>query len=93
MLETIKLVSFPCWMSVLHRLEVLVLKSNRLFGHVGQSLVEDKTTFAFPSLRIVDLSSDNFSGTLPQDQWFKELKSMIVRGDNTYLYVYHCSHI
>lgn len=81
--------SFPCWMSVLHRLEVLVLKSNRLFGHVAQSLAEEKTTCAFPSLRIVDLSSNNFSGPLPQDQWFKELKSMIVRGSNTTLIMDH----
>lgn len=80
--------SFPCWMSRLHRLEVLVLRSNRFFGHVA-SLDEEKTTCAFPSLRIVDLSSNNFSGPLPQDQWFKKLKSMILRDSNTSVIIDH----
>ncbi|KAM0861357.1 hypothetical protein ACQ4PT_045949 [Festuca glaucescens] len=78
--------SFPCWMSSLHRLEVLVLKSNKLFGHVAQSIGEENTSScAFPSVRIVDLSSNNFSGPLPQDWWFKKLKSMILRDSNSSL--------
>ncbi|KAM0918830.1 hypothetical protein ACQ4PT_008575 [Festuca glaucescens] len=78
--------SFPCWISSLHRLEVLVLKSNKLFGHVAQSLGEEKPSgCAFPSVRIVDVSSNNFSGPLPQDWWFKKLKSMILRDSNTSL--------
>jgi hypothetical protein len=82
--------SFPCWMSSLHRLEVLVLKSNKLFGHVAQTLGKEKTsTCAFPSVRIVDLSSNNFSGPLPQDWWFKKLKSMILRDSNASLVMDH----
>lgn len=82
--------SFPCWMSSLHRLEVLVLKSNKLFGHVAQSFGKEKTiACAFPSVRIVDLSSNYFSGPLPQDRWFKKLKSMILRDPNASLIMDH----
>jgi Leucine-rich repeat (LRR) protein len=72
--------SFPCWMSALHRLEVLVLKSNKFFGQVAQLLHEEENACAFPSAIIVDLSSNNFSGPLPRDQWFKMLKSIPLFG-------------
>ncbi|XP_062201096.1 LOW QUALITY PROTEIN: receptor-like protein 19 [Phragmites australis] len=81
--------SFPCWMSTLHKLEVLVLRSNRLFGQVAQSLAEEKSTCAFPRAKIIDLSSNSFYGTLPQDQWFKNLMSMIFRDPNTSLIMDH----
>ncbi|KAL6626808.1 hypothetical protein ACP70R_030534 [Stipagrostis hirtigluma subsp. patula] len=74
--------SFPCWMSVLHGLQVLVLRSNQFFGQVMPSLGENKSNCAFPNARIVDISSNNFSGVLPQDQWFRELKSMIFKDPN-----------
>ncbi|CAL5010134.1 unnamed protein product [Urochloa decumbens] len=81
--------SFPCWMSTLHRLEVLVLKSNKFFGHVAQSLGKEKSTCSFPSAIILDLSSNNFSGLLPQDQWFKDLKSMMFIDSNMPLVIDH----
>ncbi|KAG8046021.1 hypothetical protein GUJ93_ZPchr0008g13068 [Zizania palustris] len=79
--------SFPCWMSTLRGLEILNLKNNNFFGHVAQSLVGEKSTCVFPGARIVDLSSNNFYGPLPQDEWFGNLTSMILRDSNAPLFM------
>jgi Leucine-rich repeat (LRR) protein len=42
---------------------------------------EEDTTCKFPSLRVLDLASNNFSGTLTK-AWLTELKSMIVKSEN-----------
>ena len=68
---------FPCWMTAIPRLEVLVLKSNKLFGQVSPSIDDEKITCEFPRLRILDLASNNLSGTLTEG-WFIRLKSMMV---------------
>ncbi|EEE53931.1 hypothetical protein OsJ_00513 [Oryza sativa Japonica Group] len=80
---------FPCWMSKLRRLQVLVLKSNKLFGHVVQSLTDEESTCAFPNAIIIDISSNNFSGPLPKDKWFKKLESMLHIDTNTSLVMDH----
>ncbi|KAM3197116.1 hypothetical protein ACQJBY_072658 [Aegilops geniculata] len=69
--------SFPCWMSGLPGLQVLVLNSNEFFGQVAPSVANNKNNCQFPRLRILDLASNNFSGTLTED-WLMNLKSMIV---------------
>ncbi|KAF7013843.1 unnamed protein product [Triticum aestivum] len=69
--------SFPCWMMALSRLQVLVLNSNKLFGQLSPSTGDEKNTCEFRSLRILDLASNNLSGTLTGD-WFIRLKSMKV---------------
>uniref|UniRef100_A0A0E0FGI7 non-specific serine/threonine protein kinase n=1 Tax=Oryza nivara TaxID=4536 RepID=A0A0E0FGI7_ORYNI len=76
--------SFPCWMSTLNALQVLVLKSNKFFGQVAQHFAEEKSTCEFQSARIVDLASNRFSGTLPQE-WFKKLKAMMIEDSNVTL--------
>lgn len=81
--------TFPCWMSRLRGLGVLVLKSNKLFGQLAQSIEDDKTYCAFPSATIIDISSNNFTGTLPQGKWFQELKSMIFIEPNKSLVMEH----
>jgi hypothetical protein len=81
--------SFPCWMSVIPRLEVLVLRPNKFSGQVAQLLNEEENACAFPSTTIVDLSSTNFSGPLPRDQWFKSLESMIFRDPDASLVMDH----
>ncbi|CAL4958396.1 unnamed protein product [Urochloa decumbens] len=81
--------SFPCWMSTLSRLQVLVLKFNKFTGQVAQSPTEDKGACTFPSATIMDLSSNNFTGTLPQNQWFKSLRSMIFRDPDMPLVMDH----
>ncbi|KAF8704896.1 hypothetical protein HU200_031137 [Digitaria exilis] len=70
--------SFPCWISIIPRLQVLVLKSNKFFGQVESSTT---VNCEFPSLRILDLSSNNLSGTLAEE-WFTKLVSMMVTENN-----------
>ncbi|CAL4965437.1 unnamed protein product [Urochloa decumbens] len=72
---------FPCWMNTLVRLQVLILKSNKFFGQVVPSTSDEKDHCKFPTLRVLDLASNNFSGTLTK-AWFTKLKSMIVKSEN-----------
>ena len=70
--------TFPSWLFTLGELEVLVLRSNRLYGPVsGRS-----TSHPFPKLRILDLSNNQFTGYLPI-QYFKNMKPA---ADNAYSY-------
>ncbi|KAJ1282487.1 hypothetical protein BS78_03G056000, partial [Paspalum vaginatum] len=69
--------TFPCWMSMLPKLQVLVLKSNKFSGNVGQSVSGDKTSCQFKKLRIFDLASNNFSGIL-HNEWFTTMTSMMI---------------
>lgn len=55
---------FPSWLGTLPRLQVLVLRSNKLHGPIdGSTAVSSR----FPMLRIIDLSNNNFSGQLHQN--------------------------
>ncbi|CAD6341700.1 unnamed protein product [Miscanthus lutarioriparius] len=67
---------FPCWLSVLPELQVLVLKANKFAGEVGPYTAGEKNNCEFIKLRILDLASNKFSGTL-QDEWFMTMKSMV----------------
>ncbi|KAF2907130.1 hypothetical protein DAI22_12g072900 [Oryza sativa Japonica Group] len=74
--------SFPCWMSKLPVLRVLVLQSNKFIGQVlDPSYTRYGNNCQFTSLRIADIASNNFSGTLPEE-WFKMLRSMMSSSDN-----------
>jgi Leucine-rich repeat (LRR) protein len=73
--------SFPCWLSTLGRLQVLVLKSNDFFGQVGPCAAQYKNSCEFPSIQILDLASNYFSGTLARE-WLTKLKSMMVKFDD-----------
>ncbi|CAD6270251.1 unnamed protein product [Miscanthus lutarioriparius] len=75
--------SFPCWLSTLPKLQVLVLKSNEFTGKLLNPSynTEEANKCEFTELRIADIASNNFSGTLPV-RWFMMLKSMMTRSDN-----------
>uniref|UniRef100_A0A0E0BQG3 non-specific serine/threonine protein kinase n=1 Tax=Oryza glumipatula TaxID=40148 RepID=A0A0E0BQG3_9ORYZ len=74
--------SFPCWMSKLPKLQVLVLKSNKFTGQImDPSYTVDGNSCEFTELRIADMASNNFNGTLPE-AWFTMLKSMNAISDN-----------
>ena len=64
--------TFPHWLGNLPKLRVLVLRSNRFQGSIGNP----KTNFAFTNLRIMDLSHNEFHGVLPK-AYFKYLKAMM----------------
>ncbi|XP_010488339.2 PREDICTED: receptor like protein 30 [Camelina sativa] len=55
--------TFPFWLGSLESLYVLVLRSNALHGPV----YDPSAYLGFPSLRIIDISNNNFVGSLPQD--------------------------
>jgi len=73
--------TFPCWMNMLPKLQVLVLKSNQFVGNVGPPDSADKNNCEFTNLRIFDLASNNFSGLL-RNEWFRTMKSMMTKADN-----------
>ncbi|KAK1406992.1 hypothetical protein QVD17_38602 [Tagetes erecta] len=53
---------FPVWLGTLPNLQVLNLKSNKFYGAIqGPSTLSSQ----FPTLRIIDISNNNFSGQLP----------------------------
>nr|AMM42954.1 LRR-RLK [Vernicia montana] len=53
--------TFPLWLGALPRLKRLILRSNNLHGVVGRCKSDSK----FPSLRSIDISSNNLTGELP----------------------------
>jgi Leucine-rich repeat (LRR) protein len=73
--------AFPCWMSMLPKLQVLVLKSNMFTGDVGPSISEDQNSCELGKLRIIDLASNNFSGLL-RNEWFTTMESMMTKDVN-----------
>lgn len=81
--------SFPWWLSAIPTLQVLVLNHNEFFGPVTPSGAEDTITWEFQCLRILDLASNNFSGTLTEE-WFSKLMAMMVNVNNEALVMeYH----
>ncbi|KAJ8759257.1 hypothetical protein K2173_006777 [Erythroxylum novogranatense] len=69
--------TFPTWLETLPKLEVLVLRSNRFHGPIGSP----KTNASFSSLRIIDLSHNDFSGILPET-YFKNFQGMVTVDDS-----------
>ncbi|CAA7049459.1 unnamed protein product [Microthlaspi erraticum] len=53
---------FPFWLKALPYLQVFTLRSNRFFGHLSPP---DQGPLAFPELRILELSDNSFTGSLP----------------------------
>ncbi|WOG85897.1 hypothetical protein DCAR_0105090 [Daucus carota subsp. sativus] len=65
--------TFPRCLEALPNLQVLVLKSNKFYGLINTS---SKIVHPFPSLRIIDLSENEFSGPLPA-KYFRNFKAMM----------------
>ncbi|XP_057486286.1 receptor-like protein 9DC3 [Actinidia eriantha] len=58
---------FPHWLENLPNLQVLILRSNRLQGPI----ITSKTKLPFPELRVIDMSSNSFTGQLPKEYFEK----------------------
>ncbi|KAB2032416.1 hypothetical protein ES319_D05G371700v1 [Gossypium barbadense] len=63
--------TFPYWLGTLPHLQVLVPRSNRFHGDIQNF----NGTFSFSSLRMIDLSRNEFTGHIPLEL-FENLKSM-----------------
>ncbi|GLU15272.1 hypothetical protein SLE2022_317750 [Rubroshorea leprosula] len=63
--------TFPHWLGVLPLLKVLILRSNRFYGAINNSM----PTFYYPQLGIIDIAQNDFMGLLPSN-YFKILKGM-----------------
>ncbi|KAI9384178.1 hypothetical protein POPTR_012G020600v4 [Populus trichocarpa] len=64
--------TFPYFLGMLPELKILVLKSNKL-----QGFMKGPTTFnSFSALRILDISGNNLSGSLPEE-FFNSLEGMM----------------
>ncbi|XP_038708566.1 receptor-like protein 6 [Tripterygium wilfordii] len=55
--------TFPSWLGALPKLQVLILRSNKLFGEIGRPA----SNVDFSMLRIIDLSNNHFTGILPSE--------------------------
>ncbi|KAL5803961.1 hypothetical protein ACOSQ3_030761 [Xanthoceras sorbifolium] len=64
--------TFAHWLATLPRLQVLILRSNRFHGTLGNST----TGLPFPKLQILDLSHNGFTGHL-QTRFFKSFQAMM----------------
>ncbi|KAF8011006.1 hypothetical protein BT93_J1593 [Corymbia citriodora subsp. variegata] len=73
---------FPSWLGSLFSLKVLILRSNRFHGLIG----EPADGVGFPALQIIDLSQNNFSGSLPSG-YFKNWTAMKVSETNSSSYI------
>ncbi|KAK9221113.1 hypothetical protein WN944_009538 [Citrus x changshan-huyou] len=68
--------TFPYWLEILPELRVLILRSNRFWGPIGDT----KTRVPFSKLRILDLSHNQLTGVLPT-RYLNNFKAMI-HGEN-----------
>ncbi|MBA0819009.1 hypothetical protein Gohar_021619, partial [Gossypium harknessii] len=62
---------FPYWLTSLPDLQVIILRFNRFYGSLSHSIVSSN----FSTLRIIDLSGNDFTGTLPT-KLFRNLRVM-----------------
>ncbi|XP_019182382.1 PREDICTED: receptor-like protein 12 [Ipomoea nil] len=67
--------TFPCWLNKLSNLHILVLHSNHFHGSISCPMLGVNNSW--PSLQVIDLSSNNFNGHLPTDL-FLALKAILV---------------
>ncbi|KAJ4889088.1 receptor like protein 6 [Raphanus sativus] len=73
--------TFPFQLSSLQKLQVLVLRSNKFHGMLHQS---SGVWFGFTELKIIDVSHNDFHGTLPSD-YFLNWTAISLKKDSTQL--------
>ena len=69
---------FPYWLEALHNIHVLVLKSNRFHGPIGN---HNTSGIFFFKLLILDLSHNKFIGPLPIN-YFENLNAMKIKDED-----------
>ncbi|KAE8703004.1 Detected protein of unknown function [Hibiscus syriacus] len=70
--------TFPFWLKKLPMLTVLVLRENRFYGQIKHF----KNKIVFPTLDVLDIASNEFSGELPVDFFpASQLRSLKIGGN------------
>lgn len=62
---------FPYWLKAASSLRVLILGSNRFYGHIDNSFNKN----SFSNLQIIDLSRNHLSGPLPSN-FFENMRAI-----------------
>ncbi|KAE8667027.1 Receptor like protein 33 [Hibiscus syriacus] len=70
---------FPHWLASLPSLQVLILRHNRFHGPLPRSIAPSD----FSALRMIDLSGNEFTGTLPTEL-FRNLRGMTVKPEQRF---------
>ncbi|TVU20873.1 hypothetical protein EJB05_30474, partial [Eragrostis curvula] len=75
---------FPAWLRNLPDLRLLVLRSNKFYGPVSIPAGKNHSTNTsyFPSIQMVDLAGNGFTGVIPSE-FFESFKSMVQGRNNT----------
>ncbi|KAL3347463.1 hypothetical protein AABB24_021238 [Solanum stoloniferum] len=69
--------TFPKWLRALPNLMILRLRSNKFFGPIN-----DSSAYKFARIRMIDLSSNGFSGDLPMSL-FENFEAMKINGEKS----------
>ncbi|KAH0724461.1 hypothetical protein KY285_003699 [Solanum tuberosum] len=69
--------TFPKWLRALLNLKILRLRSNKFVGSI-----KDSSTYKFAQIRIIDLSSNGFTGDLPVGL-FENFEAMKINGEKS----------
>ncbi|KAF8096085.1 hypothetical protein N665_0318s0033 [Sinapis alba] len=81
--------TFPFWLKVLPKLQVLTLRSNKFFGPISPP---DQGPLGFPELRILEISDNEFTGCLPP-RYFENWKaSSVTMNKDGGLYMVYENH-
>ncbi|THG19561.1 hypothetical protein TEA_016252 [Camellia sinensis var. sinensis] len=65
--------AFPFWLENLPQLKIIVLRDNKFHGPIEQP----RKRLAFTNLHIIDMSHNEFTGTLPSE-YFESMHSMMM---------------
>uniref|UniRef100_A0A0D3C7P8 Disease resistance R13L4/SHOC-2-like LRR domain-containing protein n=2 Tax=Brassica oleracea var. oleracea TaxID=109376 RepID=A0A0D3C7P8_BRAOL len=65
--------TFPFWLKSLPNLQVVILRSNGLYGPITYP----PSSLSFPKLRIIDISRNNFTGSLPPNYFLNWNASLV----------------
>ncbi|CAN6825911.1 unnamed protein product, partial [Brassica oleracea] len=76
--------TFPFWLKALPYLQALTLRSNRFYGPLSPS---GQGSFAFPELRILEVSYNNFTGSLPPNYFVNWKASSLQINEDGKLYM------
>ncbi|KAF2602784.1 hypothetical protein F2Q70_00025215 [Brassica cretica] len=76
--------TFPFWLKALPGLQVLTLRSNKFYGPIS---LPGEVPLAFPKLRILEISDNNFTGSLPPNYFLNWKASSLETNDDGRIYM------